>query len=270
MFSTLRSIIVENFRWRSQAGRLAIFELQKVVRGAVLGWFWLFVKPLVYIGTFWFVLQLGLRADRFIGDGVPFLLWLACGLVPWFYMADMIGAGAHVYKRYSYLINRVNFPSSVIPTFFSLSHLIVFVISIVIVILVMLISGFPLTIYALQLPLITLAMFVFFIFFSLMVSPLSAISKDFANLIAAIGLPIFWLSGVIFNLNAIEIPWVKWIFIFNPVSSFVTAFRAALCDHYWIWERLDLLGGFGVVFLLTAVCALVIHHRLGGEVSDAL
>jgi teichoic acid transport system permease protein len=114
------------------------------------------------------------------------------------------------------------------------------------------------------------AMFVFFIFFSLMTSPLSAISKDFKNLIRAISLPIFWLSGVIFNLSTIEVPWVKWIFIFNPVSFLVTAFRAALCDHYWIWTKPEFLAGFGLVFLLTMVCALAAHRRLGWEVADAL
>ncbi|MDR1082892.1 MAG: hypothetical protein LBL27_03370, partial [Coriobacteriales bacterium] len=175
MFKILRMIVVENFQWRSQTARLAIFELQKTVRGAVLGWFWLFVKPLIYIGTFWFVLELGLRADRFVSDNVPFLLWLACGLIPWFYMSSMLGGGSDVYRRYAYLINRVNFPSSVIPSFFSLSHFIVFAITLVAMIVVMLMCGFPLTIYALQLPFIAVAMFVFFIFFSLMTSPLSAI-----------------------------------------------------------------------------------------------
>ncbi|MDR1184774.1 MAG: ABC transporter permease [Coriobacteriales bacterium] len=268
MFNTLKAIIVENFQWSGQARRLAVFELQKTVRGAVLGWFWLFIKPIMFIGTFWFVLELGLRANRTVGDS-PFLLWLACGLIPWFYISDMLSAGSNVYNRYSYLIDRMNFPASVIPTFFSLSRFIIFVISLVIAIIVMLICGFPLTLYALQVPFIALAMFIFFILFSLMTSPLSAISKDFKNLIRALSMPIFWLSGVIFNFAAIDIPWIKWLFIFNPVSFLVTSFRAALCDHYWIWEKPEFLAGFGAVFLLTFICALGMHHRLGGEVADA-
>jgi teichoic acid transport system permease protein len=268
MLSTLKTIIVENFLWNGQARHLAIFELQKTVRGAVLGWLWLFVKPIMYLGTFWFALELGLRANRVVAD-YPFLLWLACGLIPWFYISDMLGTGANIYNRYSYLINRVNFPSSVIPTFFGLSRLIVFAVSLVVAIIVMSICGFPPTLYALQVPFIALAMFLFFFFFSLMTSPLSAISKDFKNLISALSLPIFWLSGVIFNFTTIDIPWIKWLFVFNPVSFLVTAFRAALCDHYWIWEKPEFLIGFGAVFLLTFVCALGVHHRLGGEVADA-
>jgi teichoic acid transport system permease protein len=269
MLKALKSIVFDTIRWRGQIGRLAVFELQKTVRGAVLSWFWLFVKPLTYIGVFWFVLEIGLRADDTIGD-YPFILWLASGLIPWFYMSDLIGTGSNVYKRYSYLINRVSFPASVIPSFYSVSHLIIFGISLGILIVMMLIFGFPLTLYALQLPLLILLMVVFFLFFSLMTSPLSAISKDFANLMNAFGLPIFWLSGVIFNIDSITIPWVKWLFVFNPVSFLVSSFRAALCEHYWIWERPEYLWGFGIVFLLTFILALVIHSRFEKVVADAL
>jgi teichoic acid transport system permease protein len=269
MFKTLKSIIIDNIEWRSQIWRLAIFELQKVVRGAVLGWFWLFIKPLTYIGVFWFALEIGLRAGRTVGD-YPFIIWLACGIIPWFYMSDMIGAGANVYKRYAHLINRVSFPAAVIPSFFSLSHFIIFAVSLVILMIALPISGFSLTLHILQVPLIALLMFLFFIFFSLMISPLSAISKDFANLIQTLGLPVFWLSGVIFNIDVIAVPWIKWVFMFNPVSFFVTSFRAALCDHYWIWEKPELLYGFGAVFLITFILALLCHHRLGREVADAL
>jgi teichoic acid transport system permease protein len=269
MFKTLKSIVFDNIRWRDQIGRLAFFELQKTVRGAVLSWLWLFIKPLSYIVVFWFALEIGLRADRTVGD-YPFIIWLTSGLIPWFYMSDLLGTGANVYKRYSYLINRVSFPASVIPSFFSVSHLITFGISLGILIVMMFALGFPLTIYALQLPLIILLTAVFFIFFSLMTSPLSAISKDFANLMNAMHLPIFWLSGVIFNIDNIAIPWMKWLFVFNPVSFLVSSFRAALCEHYWIWEKPELLGGFGVVFLLTLMLALTIHSRFEQVIADAL
>jgi teichoic acid transport system permease protein len=269
MWETLKTMVLDNVRWRAQIAHLALFELHKTVRGAVLGWIWLFVKPVTYVLVFWFALSIGLRAERTIGD-YPFLAWLVCGLVPWFFMSDMLGAGSNVYKRYSYLINKVTFPIAVIPTFYALSHLIIFGVSLVAVMIAFPIFGFPLTIYALQVPLITVLMFVFFVLFSFMTSPLSAISKDFANFVKTLHLPIFWLSGVIFNIDGIDIPWVQWLLAYNPVSFIVTAFRAALCEHYWIWERPEVLVPFVEVFLLMLVAALLLHHRLGREVADAL
>ncbi|MDR3037144.1 MAG: ABC transporter permease [Coriobacteriales bacterium] len=269
MLGMLQSIILENVKWRNQIGRLALFDLQKTVRGAVLGWLWLFVKPITYISVFWFALEIGLRANRSIGD-FPFLLWLACGLIPWFFMSDMLGGGSNVYKRYAYLITRVSFPSSVIPSLYSVSCFIIFAISLVALIAGMYIGGFPLTIYALQIPFIAIVMLLFFVLFSLMTSPLAAISKDIANLLKAVRQPIFWLSGIIFNTSTVGIPWLQWFFAFNPVSFFATAFRAALCEKYWLWERPEILICFGLVFALTLICALQFHRRLGWEVADAL
>ena len=62
MLNTLATILKDNWQWRKQIGHLAIFELMKQARGAVLGWAWLAVKPIVFIAVFWFALEIGLRA----------------------------------------------------------------------------------------------------------------------------------------------------------------------------------------------------------------
>ena len=60
MLNTLREILQENWQWRNQIMNLAVIDLHKTVRGAVLGWIWLLVKPVTYIAVFWFALELGL------------------------------------------------------------------------------------------------------------------------------------------------------------------------------------------------------------------
>ena len=59
VLSTLATILKDNWEWRKQIGRLAIFELVKKSRGAVLGWAWFFIKPAMYIFCFWFALESG-------------------------------------------------------------------------------------------------------------------------------------------------------------------------------------------------------------------
>ena len=63
--STLGTILKDNWAWRKQIGRLALFELVKKSRGAVLSWSWFFIKPAMYIFCFWFALDIGLR----VGSG---------------------------------------------------------------------------------------------------------------------------------------------------------------------------------------------------------
>lgn len=59
---TLSEIIKEQWEWRKQILSLGLFDLKKTSAGAVLGSFWFFAKPAVYIFCFWFALEVGLKA----------------------------------------------------------------------------------------------------------------------------------------------------------------------------------------------------------------
>jgi teichoic acid transport system permease protein len=268
MIKALVQMCQENFAWRHQIGNLAITDLIKTCRGAVLGWSWLLIKPLTYIGVFWFALDIGLRAGG-AGGEYPYILWLASGLIPWFFMQDMLSSGSNVYKRYSYLVNKISFPLSAISSFYVLSGFIVFVASMLILILVAVLAGVSLTIHVLQLPFIAVFMYIFFVLWSILTSPLSALSKDFHNLIGALTTPIFWLSGIIFDVSQLGIPVVQQILAYNPVTFFATAIRASLCDRYWLWEQPAFLLPMCAVFLVIFALSTVVYGRLNREVADA-
>lgn len=270
MLSVLSEILGENWQWRKQIFNLAKIDVRKTCRGAVLGWVWLFVKPLTYIAVFWFALDMGLRAGSGMDSDCPYILWLVAGLIPWFFMQNMIGTGANVYRRYPFLVNRVHFPLSAISAFYALAEFFVFLMLMALVVVACLFGGVSLTVHALQLVPLSLLMLLFWICFSIMVSPLSALSKDFNNLLKAFATPIFWVSGIIFDVYSLPLPWLSQVLAFNPVTFFATASRAALCDKYWIWEKPELLVPFLVVFALTVVGMLWSYGRLRKDVADVL
>ena len=270
MLETLRLIFKEHMEYLKQIPGLALTDIRKDVRGAGFGWIWLFVKPAIYILVFWFALEVGLRAGKTTGGDGPFMLWLAAGLFPWFFMQTMINTGSNVYSRYSYLVNKLHFPVSVISTFYTLAQLLVNMALVGIVVVVCLVTGLNRSIYLLQVPVIYLVMFLFWTLFSLMTSPLSALSKDFANLMKVLSTPLFWLSGIIFNVRGLDIPILQTILAFDPVASFATAFRDAIYYQQWVWESPDLYLPFVFVFALTAVCALYFFHRTRKDIADVL
>ena len=269
MIHTLREIFRDNWTWRSQIWRLATTELQKQIRGAALGWIWLLVTPTVYVLVFWFALEIGLRKVSPV-HGVPFIVWLMVGLIPWFYMSTMLTSGSNVYTRYTYLVNRLRFPIAVISSFLSMANFFIFLLSQIVVFTLMLIMRVPLTIHAIQVPFLAVLMYLFWTTWSMMTSPLSAISKDFHNLIKAFSTPLFWLSGVIFNAADIHNKVAHWFFALNPISFFATSFRGAMCGELWVWEDPMLLWPFLGVFLLMFVLAIRVQNRLGTEVADVL
>lgn len=273
MFSTLATILKDNWQWRKQIGHLAVFELMKKARGAALGWAWLAVKPIVFITVFWFALEVGLRAGETSSPEYPYFVWLVSGLIPWFYMSDMIGTGSDVLHRYSYLVNKVKFPLSGISTLYSLSVLIINAILFVILMVIYTAYGMPWDIYLIQVPILLLLMFVFWNMVSIMMSQLSGISKDFGQLMKALQQPLFWLSGVLFDMSVLEpagFGWAADVMLFNPITFFATAFRDATCEKVWFWQDPVFFGCFVAVFLLTLIMMCVVYKHFNEEVADVL
>ena len=265
---TLSEILKEQWQWRKQILSLGLFDLKKTSAGAVLGPLWFFAKPAVYILVFWFALEVGLRSADQTGSDVPYILWLMGGLVPWFYIQEILGTGINVFKRYSYLVTKIKFPLAGIPTIFSISTFVVQLGLVVALLIVYFLCGLPLDLYLLQLPVALVLMFVFFNMFSLVTSLLSAISKDFMNLMKTLSTPLFWLSGIIFNVFNLGIPVIELVLMLNPITFIVTMYRCAVYDKMWIWDKPEAIIGFVVVFVVTLLVTLVIYRRTHEEVAD--
>ena len=270
VLSTLATILKDNWEWRKQIGRLALFDLVKKSRGAVLGWAWFFIKPAMYIFCFWFALEIGLRAGNSDAGAPPYILWLCAGLIPWFFMQDMLGPGLDVLHRYSYLVNKIKFPLSGISTIFSGATLIVELMLMVALFVIYFACGMPLDVYLLQVPILLVLMFLVWNTVSILFSQLSAMSKDVKNLMSAMSTPFFWLSGVLFDVKDIHIGWVQTMLDFNPITFFVTAFRGAFYDKTWFWNDPSACVGFVVVFAITLLAALFVYKKFNEEVCDVL
>ena len=97
--STCKEIISDHLAYRKQLVKLAKSDIKKTYSGAVLGWAWAVIRPAILIFVFWFAFTVGLRKGSDV-DGYPFFLWLIAGMIPWYYMRDMITGGAGSIRKY--------------------------------------------------------------------------------------------------------------------------------------------------------------------------
>ena len=266
--STLGTILKDNWEWRSQIVQLAIFDLRKQSRGAALGWAWFFIKPVVYVFCFWFAIEIGLKAGKVDPNGPPYILWLSAGIGPWFFIRDMLNGGIDIFRKYPYLVKKIKFPISGISNIYTLSSFFIELMILVMLTILYFVCGQKLDWYLLQVPVLLILMYVFWFFFSVLMSPLCVMSKDMKNLMGVLSTPFFWLSGVIFNLRDISFDWIQTILYFNPITFFVTAFRDALYYKTWIWEDPMLCLGFTIVFIVTAMAALFVYAKTNEKVAD--
>jgi teichoic acid transport system permease protein len=200
----------------------------------------------------------------------PFFLWLIAGMVPWFYMGDMITGGTSCIRKYSYLVNKMKYPVSTIPTFVSLSNFFINVILIGIVIVIFWIFGYPPDIYLLQLPFYMLLSFIFFTLWALFASFIGAMSKDFVNLVRSFITAVFWLSGILWDADAITIPWLRRFLMLNPVTFLVTGFRNCFTNKVWFFEQPKRLVYFIILTAILLVLGIWAYRKLRKEISDVL
>ncbi|MCL2859475.1 MAG: ABC transporter permease [Oscillospiraceae bacterium] len=267
--STLITIIKEHISYRSQIVRLARADLIKTYRGAALGWFWAIIKPAVTIFVYWFAFEIGLRVSGMV-DNYPFFLWLIAGILPWFYMSDMITLGTDCVRKNSHLVTKMKFPVSVIPTFTNVSKMIIEFLLIIITMIIFLAMGYPLTIYMIQLPIYIILMFVFFNCWALFASFIAAMSKDFSNLVKSFVTAVFWLSGVIWNVDNIHSRALKLFLDINPVTYITTGFRNCFLGQKWFFQEPKGMIAFLIITVIMLILGLWSYKKLYKEIPDVL
>lgn len=266
---TLLKIIKEHIEYKNQIIKLAKADLVKTYRGAALGWAWAIIKPAVTIFVYWFAFSIGLRMGKDV-NGFPYFLWLIAGVVPWFYMSEMITGGTDCIRKYSYLVTKMKFPVATVPTFVNISKFMIHLILIAAVILIFILFGYSPDIYIIQLPFYMLLTFVFFNIWGLLSGPLAVISKDYSNLVKSFITAIFWLSGIMWNPTTINNPILKKVLMINPITYLVTGFRNCFINKVWFWESPKTLLCFITIIVILAMLAVWIYKRLRKEIPDVL
>lgn len=269
MIETLKLIIQEHISYKEQILMLAKSDLVKTYRGAALGWAWAVIKPMITLFVFWFGFTVGLRHGKPV-EGYPYFLWLVAGFLPWFYMQEIITGGAACIRKYKHLVTKMKFPISIIPTYVNLAHLIIHLVLCAVTLALFACFGHFPDIYLLQIPLYMLAMFLFFTVYSLFAGLLSAISKDFQNLVKALSTAIFWMSGIIYNVDSINSTAIRIMLKFNPVTVIATGYRRAFIYKKWFWQDKVSIVCFAVTMTVFALLALWAYRKLRKEIPDVL
>lgn len=265
----LQEIIRDHLRYRKQILKLAKSDLIKTYKGAALGWGWAIIRPAITIAVYYFAFSVGLRAGAPV-NGYPYFLWLIAGILPWFYVSAMWSGGAGCIRKYGYLVTKIRFPVSTIPTFYSLSQLTSNLALTVIVLLIFLIYGYSPTLYWLQIPFYMIIMVVFFTIWSLFAGMISVISKDFMQLVQACSLALFWLSGIMYNVGKIQNATLVRVMLWNPITLITTGYRDALIDQIWFWEKPFVLRNLGIAMVILTTLALWTYKKLIKSIPDVL
>ena len=81
---------------------------------------------------------------------------------------------------------------------------------------------------------------------------------------------VFWLSGVLYDVNKVGGHKMKFILKLNPVTYIATGYRNSFIYKRWFFEEPTELIQFFVVLIVFLLMALWAFKRLRKEIADVL
>lgn len=269
----LFTIFKEHRHFGKQIMLLAINDLKKTYKGAVIGPLWAAIKPAFTIFVYWFAFDVGIRSSgpvEWNGQIFERFIFMLVGFIPWFFITDSITLGAKSIRMNKQFVTKVSFPVSTIMTFTAIARLFVHLFLAVIMYAILLLYGYMPTVYNLQFFLYCPMMFMFFVALTWSTAPMAAFSKDFENMVVSIMAGVFWLSGIVYNSYDLGIPWLEKVMLFNPINFFVNGYRNTFIYNTWFYENEIELVIFLAEFLLVFAFGIFNYNRLRKTLPDVL
>jgi len=235
--------------------------------GSFFGIVWAFIQPSIIIILYWFIFQVGFKTKPV--DNFPFILWLMIGLVPWLFFAESWAKSTQSVTSYSYLVNKVVFKVSLLPIIKINSSLLIHLFFIGIVFILMLVYGYRLDFYSLQIFYYLACLLVLLLGLSLFTSALQVFFKDTAQIIQIFLQVGFWLSPILYSQKIFS-PKVQSILQLNPFFYIINGYRDSLIYKIGFWQHADLTLYYWSFTILVLVFGSMFFMRLRPHFADVL
>jgi len=253
------------YRYRELFGSLFRRDLRAKYKGSVLGLAWSLAHPVVLMLVYLFVFSVMLKIQPANTD--HYWLFLLSGLPVWVFFATSVQSASRSLLENANLIRKVRFPRQLVPLSMVATQLVGFAVMLAIVLVLSLVY-MPDARDTAWLALPVAAVFVCFVAgFSLAIASLNAIYRDVEHLVAALLLPWFFLTPVLYSLESIPgvqdhprlVDLIHWG---NPLTPAVEAVRDPL--YYGVAPA----AGDVVYVIVSAAASLALGALVFTRVDD--
>ena len=265
------SVYADLIRYRELFASLFQRDLRAKYKGSALGLLWTLALPVTLMLVYLVVFSVMWKSPT--TDVDHYWLFLLCGLPPWVFFATSLQSSARSLLENASLIRKVRFPRQLVPLSIVATQLVAFVVMTVIV-LVLAVIVLPESRQTAWLVIPIATMIVLFVSgVSLAVAAANAIYRDVEFVVAALLLPLFFLTPVLYSLDQLpgaeSHPWlvdlIQWG---NPITPVVECFRAPLFlgEVPTTGDLVYLVVETVVALVLGAVVFNAVDDRIAAEV----
>jgi teichoic acid transport system permease protein len=247
---------------RQFAWSIARGEVQTAHLDTMLGNLWHLLNPLLLIGVYYLVFGVVLQTTRGLPEGL-FLPFLAVGVFTYQYSQKAVTGGSRTISSNQGLIRSLQFPRALLPIATVLSSTMGYGSAFVVMVVVVLLSGQPLTLsWLLLLPAFVLIL-VFNFGATFVSARLTDKLRDLENVLPFLFRLGFYGSGVIFSVDAyLTDPALRLLFLANPFYVYITLVRDVMLEDYTT-DYVGLLWLSGLVWAVVMFVVGLLVFRAG-------
>lgn len=259
MIAQLRTLL----QYRPLIRSLVSRELKARYRGSVLGFFWSFINPLLLLVTYGLVFTYMLPVRRPPGME-PYLLFFACGILPWTWFQSSLAEAAGVLIAGGNLIKKVLFPAEVLPVVTVCTNLVQMLLALPVLAAFLLFHG-RLGPAAALVVLPILVELVFVLGLALVVSALTVHFRDIQSILGHLLHVWFFATPVLYSYGDLG-PRMRGLLRFNPMTHIVVSYQQTLFEgRFDHWRG---LGAAAVVAVLTFALGAWLFDRLRDTLAE--
>ena len=225
-------------RWGRERGSYAWLVLQFALKDfkirythSALGYAWSALNPLMFFVIYYVVFSFFMRLD--VPNYPGFLL---LGVALWNFFSEGTANGASSLLSRAELLTKTVLPRQVMVYSALLSAGLTFVINLIVLMLLIRVTGTPLTLTAVCFPLLLVDLVLLTLGTALFLAPLYVRYRDVGylwNIVLQVG---FWLTPIIYLDLMVPERW-RWIVWVNPVGRIIGDSRRALIYGWWPGPR---------------------------------
>jgi teichoic acid transport system permease protein len=260
-------VVREQFKNINLIFKLSSYDIKSKYQMHYLGTMWQFINPLIQVMIYWVIFGIGIRHGAPV-NGTPYLLWLLCGLIPWFFIAPTVIQGSNsIYSKVT-LVSKMKFPVSVLPTITIVGNFFSFTLMFAFLILLMFVYHVTLTFYFFQIIYYFICLGALIFAMTILFSTLTAMVRDFQLLIQSIMRMLLYVSPVLWNVS--KAPQLEAILKLNPFFYVIQGIRDSLLSTGLFYEDMPYMIYFWSITLLILFLGSMLHVKFRDKFVDYL
>ena len=197
----------------------------------------------------------------FHNDMPNFYIYLMTGILPWTFFSDSLGQGTGAIIYNAEMVKKIYFPREVLVISEVTAKLVNLLLSFIVMMGFLAISGIGFSIHLVLLPFIVLIEYFFAMGCAFFVSAVTVYLRDLEYVVGVILMAWIWATPIMYSLDIVADPLLKKLLYLNPMTSII------MCYHYILYNHIFPRSWDLFVPAAAAVLALGVGYFTFGKLN---